>query len=268
MAQKFDIILLAGRRTGVINPLADAHGVSHKCLVPVVGTSLIERMLAILTSHADCRAVHIVIEAEAMTELGAIAEKYAQADRPVKFVSSNSNIAQSVLDACAKAEAPYIVTTADNVLLSHHSIDAVVAAIANGADAVAAIASRDAVLAVHPEAQRNFYMLRDNGYANCNLYAVGGQKALTSVEIFREGGQFMKNKGRLIVAFGFFNILLLRFRLVNIRQAFRRISKRFKLNIVAVQLQDGTQAVDVDNERTYKVVEMVLNNRIKGQAAD
>ena len=35
MDHQFDIILLAAQRTGVVNPLAEAHGVSHKCLIPV-----------------------------------------------------------------------------------------------------------------------------------------------------------------------------------------------------------------------------------------
>ena len=41
-------IVLAGRRDGVVDPLAAAHGVSDKCLVPVLGTSCIEHVLAVL----------------------------------------------------------------------------------------------------------------------------------------------------------------------------------------------------------------------------
>ncbi|MEL6875002.1 MAG: hypothetical protein AAGM33_05945, partial [Pseudomonadota bacterium] len=62
MQEKFDVILLAAQRTGVVNPLAVAHEVSHKCLIPIAGEKLISRTLKTVISHPGCRAVHILIE--------------------------------------------------------------------------------------------------------------------------------------------------------------------------------------------------------------
>ena len=71
----------------------------------------------------------------------------------------------------------------------------------------------------------------------------------------------MKNPKRLITAFGLFNIFLFRFKLLTLQSAVGRMSKRFGVNVAALVPDDGAQAVDVDNERTYEVAEMVLKQR-------
>ena len=263
MSPQFDLILLAAQRAGTTNPLAEAHGVSHKCLVPIVGEPLIARTLASVTSHPGCRAVYILIEPDGEPAVREIAEHFASEDRPVHFIASDSNIAGSVLLGCEQGDAPFVITTADNVLIKQDSIDGVMNAMAAGADAVAALAIKDDVRSVHPAAQRFFYEFRDNGYANCNLYGIADRQALNAVEIFREGGQFMNHPRRLVNAFGLFNILLMRFGWVNIDDAFRRMSKRFGIDIRRAPISDGTQAIDVDNDRTYRIVEAILENRVQ-----
>lgn len=263
MIAKFDVILLAAQRTGVINPLAQAHGVSHKCLVPIVGEALIARTLASVSSHPGCRAIYILIEPDGERAVRPVAETFARKDLLIHFVTSDKNIAESVLLGCAKGTAPFIVTTADNVLIRHDSIDRAIKVMNDGADAVAALANKDDIRGVHPQAQRSYYEFRDHGYANCNLYGIANRRALNAVEIFREGGQFMNNPRRLVTAFGLLNILIMRLGLVNIDQAFRRISKRFGITLRRVPISDGTQAVDVDNEVTYRVVKAILENRVQ-----
>lgn len=262
MDDKFDVILLAAQRTGVTNPLAKAHGVSHKCLIPIAGKTLIDRTLATLSGHRNCRTIHILIEPDGEAIVRPVAEAYNRPDLSIRFIASDENIAASVIKGGEQGEPPFLITTADNVLLKHESMDKIMAAMADGADAVAGLAEKRDIHAVHPLAQRGFYDFRDGGFANCNLYGLKNQKALKAANIFREGGQFMGNPQRLINAFGLFNILLMRFRLVTIDGAFKRMSKRFGVSMRRVPLSDGTQAIDVDNARTYKVVEAVLTDTV------
>lgn len=258
MTNRFDVILLAAQRPGIVNPLAKAHDVSHKCLVPIVGKTLIDRTLHILSNHKDCRAIYILIEQDGEEKIRPIAANYARDDLPINFITADHNIAASVIKGCEQGLAPYLITTADNVLLKHDSIDRTLATMHDGAEAAAALANKTDIVAIHQLAQGGFYDFRDGGFANCNLFGVRSKKALHAANVFREGGQFIANPQRLIKAFGLFNILLLRFKLVTIDGAFRRISKRFGVTIQRVPLHDGTQAIDVDNERTYKVVEAIL----------
>jgi len=254
------VIVLAAQRAGVVNPLAERAGVSHKCVVPIDGKPLIVHVMDALAQVSPPPKVRISVEPEIHEELTALFAPYAARGLEIDFIASSSNIAQSVLIAAEGLTGPIVITTADNVLLTPDAVNDVRRELAE-ADVVACLARDVAVRAVHPDAQRNFYKFRDGGYANCNLYGVAGPNAFAAVEVFREGGQFQKNPKRLITAFGLLNILLVRFGLVTLAGAMKLASRRFRLKFRALVFEDGTAAVDVDNERTYGIAEMVLKRR-------
>ncbi len=254
------VIVLAAQRAGMVNPLAARAGVSHKCLVPIAGKPLIVHVMDVLAACPEVATVRVMLEPDGQAALEPILAPYRAGGLAVDMVASSENIVESVLAGVAGQQAPFVITTADNVLLSREAFKATLDALASH-DAAMNLATQAAVLAVHPEAQRNFYDFRDGGYANCNLYGIAGRHALRAAEAFREGGQFQKNPRRLLTAFGLVNIVLFRFRLIGVQTAARRIGKRFGLRIAAVIQPDGAQAVDVDNERTYGIAEMVLEQR-------
>lgn len=254
------VIVLAAQRAGMVNPLAQRAGVSHKCLVPIAGKPLIAHVMDVLAKCPEAAKVRVMVEPDGQAALEPVMVSYREGGMAVDLVSSADNIVESVLAGVEGQAAPFVVTTADNVLLSRGAFKATLGALASH-DAAMNLAGQKAVLAVHPDAQRNFYEFRDGGYANCNLYGIAGPHALRAAEAFREGGQFQKNPRRLITAFGLLNIFLFRFRLMSLQTAARRISRKFGLTIAAIVHADGTQAVDVDNERTYGIAEMVLEQR-------
>jgi hypothetical protein len=131
----------------------------------------------------------------------------------------------------------------------------------DGAEGVLAVATKEAVLAAHPEGQRRFYKLKGGSYSNCNLYGINGPRALRMAETFRSGGQFAKNPKRLAETFGLFNLLLARFALITIHGAMKRMSRQFGVRAEAMVVTDGTQAIDVDNARTYDVAKLMLERR-------
>lgn len=260
-AAPYTVLVLAAQRAGVVNPLAERAGVSHKCVVPICGKPLIVHVMEALAQLAPAPRVRVSVEPEVHAELTALLAPYAARGLAIDFVASSSNIAESVFLASQGVTGPIIVTTADNVLLTPGAVEEVLAALGQ-ADVVACLSRDFSVRAVHVDAQRNFYKFRDGGYANCNLYGIAGQHALRAIEVFREGGQFQKNPKRLITAFGLINILLVRFGLVSLARAMKLASRRFGLRFHAVVFADGSAAVDVDNERTYGISEMVLKQRL------
>jgi len=251
------LIILAGQRFGVVNPLASRAGVSHKCLAPICGKPLISYVLETVTALPDITLIRISLEPEAHEEVGEIVAGFAPRGIPIEIIPNQPNIVDSVLRAAGDGEGPFLITTADNVLITPEAVAEARAAMQT-ADAVICLAAKDRVRAAHPEGQRGFYEFKDNGYANCNLYGIANRKAFAAAEFFREGGQFMKNPKRLLRAVGLVNILLMRFKLIDIHGAMRRLSKRFGLTIEAVTFADGALAIDVDNERTYSVCEELL----------
>jgi GTP:adenosylcobinamide-phosphate guanylyltransferase len=257
MADGFEIIILAAQRGGRRDPLAAEAGVSHKCLVPIGGRPLLAHVLAALAEVEGIARVQISVAPGAEALLAPIA---AASGLPVRFTASADNLADSVYAAAAGAEQPLVITTADNVLLTAAAVREVAARLASGDDGVVALARREDVLAAHPQGQRRFYRFRDGAYSNCNLYGLS-RRGLALAETFREGGQFAKHPMRIARAFGFLNLLLLRYGLVTLERGMKRLGRRFGLRISALVLADGAHAIDVDNRRTYEIAAGLLDRR-------
>ena len=68
----FTLVILAAQRTGVVNPLAAEHGVSHKCLVPICGKQLIAHVLDTATAMDDVGTIRISVEADSHPDLEAL----------------------------------------------------------------------------------------------------------------------------------------------------------------------------------------------------
>lgn len=253
------VLVLAGRRGGQADPLAQAAGTPLKCLAPVAGRPMILHVLDALAA-APCVS-DIRISVDMPVALMGLPEIRALADAgQLRLLQARDNIADSVTAALAGARWPVIVTTADNVMLTPAAITAFATAAA-GADIAVAFARRDDVLAAHPEAQRRFYRFSCGAYSNCNTYWIGGPGALGPVEAFREGGQFAKHPARIARAFGILNLVRFRLGIGTLAAAFRRFSRRYGHTLRPVVLGDGALAVDVDNARTLGIAETLLRAR-------
>jgi GTP:adenosylcobinamide-phosphate guanylyltransferase len=250
------VIVLAGQRFGVVNPLAARAGVSHKCLVPICGKPLLAHVLDTLAEVPGIADVRVSLEASVHADLASLLAGY----EGVQLIASSPNLADSVLGAAAGVSGPIVITTADNVLLTPAAVEQVRHALER-ADAVFALARKASVLTAHPDGQRNYYRFRDDEYANCNIYGLSGPRALKAVEVFRGGGQFMKSVKRMIDAFGLFNILMMRLGLISRETAARRLGRKLGLTVEAAVFEDGALAIDVDNERTFAVCEELLPKR-------
>ena len=87
------------------------------------------------------------------------------------------------------------------------------------------------------------------------------RRGLALAETYRSGGQFAKNPRRIIQAVGLFNLLILKYGLVTLDSAMDRLGRRFGVRASAVVLADGAHAIDVDNQRTYKIAAQLLDRR-------
>ena len=252
-------IVLAAQREGRLDPLAAQAGVTHKCLVPIGGRPLLAHVLAALVGAPGVKAIRISVEPGADRMLRPIVDSLATAV-PVEFVAAASTITDSVYAAAGGDGGPFIVTTADKVLLTANAVQQVASRLTSGDDAVVALSRREDVLSAHPQGQRRFYRFTDGRYSNCNLYGLSSA-GLDLAETYRSGGQFAKNPRRIIQAVGLINLLILRYGLVSLPRAMKRLGRRFGVRASAVVLKDGAHAIDVDNARTYSIAAQLLESR-------
>lgn len=251
-------VVLAAQRAGQIDPLAAQAGITHKCLVPIGGRPLIAHVVAALQATPRIGRLRIVVEPEVVESIRSL---LTEGPVPVEFIASATNLVDSVYNATRDVDQPTIVTTADNVLLTPGAVGQVESALEKGADVVFSMATKQSVLAAHPEGQRRFYKFKDDSFSNCNLYGFAGARTFRGAEMFRSGGQFAKKPLRLIAAIGPVNVAIFLMGWLTLDGAMQRLSRRLRLRAAAVVLADGAHAVDVDNERTFRVAALLLEAR-------
>ncbi len=252
------ILVLAGRRSDTLDPLAEAAGVSHKCLVPVQGEAMVGRVLRIADEAFPEAPLFLSVEDFDVVAEEPTVKRLTAAGR-LTPVESRENIVDSVVGVMPTTGFPLIVTTADNVLMTAEGMRSIHrTGSAPGVDAVVMMAREEDIVAAHPDGQRRFYRFRDGGFSNCNLFWLGAENVLDGMESFRLGGQFAKKKARAVRALGFAALPLYLFKLKTLDGMMRHFSRRFGIHISALVAGDGRLAIDVDNERTRRVAEEIL----------
>ncbi|MEM7781137.1 MAG: NTP transferase domain-containing protein [Pseudomonadota bacterium] len=259
--QKATALVMAGKRSGVLDPLAANAGVAQKAVVPVNGIPMVERVVRQVSQCPDIGDIRIVAhEPDEIAALPTIAALIEQGR--VSFIDGAFNIVDSVFAGAEGANFPLVITTADNCLVTPEGYSEFIhKCTAQGADVAPALASRENIIKADPEGQRRFYTFQDGSYSNCNMYWFSSADALGAAEVMRGGGQFIKFPSRIIKAFGFMN--LIRFKLGNgsKEKLFTTLSKRFGVKLVPIELSDGHYAIDVDNERTFNITARILERR-------
>lgn len=252
------ILVLAGKRDGKLDPLAERAGVSHKAVVPLMGKPLIGHVLGTIEKAWDDAKVLISIHDPSVLEPVAEVERLKAAGR-LRIVEAQPGIVESLEAAAALADWPILVTTGDNALTTVEALREINAdGIESGADVVLGLARREDIQAAHPEGQYGFYQFKDMAISNCNLFWLRDAGAFSAVESFRSGGQFFKNRSRMIKAFGLGNLIRFLLKTDTVDGAMVRLSRRFGVKVVAHRFADGRLAIDVDNERTYRVAEELM----------
>lgn len=259
--QKVTALIMAGKRSGVLDPLAQNAGVAQKAVVPVHGTPMIERVVKQVSASKHVGPIRIVAhEQDEIAALPTIAALIAEGR--LTFAEGKFNIVDSVFSGAEGADFPLLITTADNCLVTPEGYDEFASkCLAAQAGGAAGLARKEDVIAADPVGQTKFYQFRDGGFSNCNLYWLGSKQALSAAEIMREGGQFVKFPRRIIKAFGLMNLIRFRLGTGSKEKLFEQISRRFGIKMVPVELSDGHFAIDVDNQRTLDVTERILARR-------
>ncbi len=258
---KATALIMAGKRSGSLDPLAARAGVAQKCVVPVGGKPMIQH---VVEAVAQCdRVGDIRIVAHEPEEIAAIpVVTRLQEEGRLEFRPGAFNLVDSVFSGTEDADFPIMITTADNCLVTAEGYSEFIdKALAEKAGAAAALARKEDVIAADPVGQKKFYEFSDGGYSNCNTYWIGSQEALGAAEIMRSGGQFVKYPSRIAKAFGVINLIRFYLGWGTKEILFAQISKRFGFKLVPIVLSNGEYAIDVDEERSFGITEKLLARR-------
>jgi GTP:adenosylcobinamide-phosphate guanylyltransferase len=255
-------LVLAGRRDGVADPLAETRGADHRALLEVAGVPMLVRVVRALRASGVERIVVSIGEPEALEsepELAALRK-----DGSLRVHRSLDSPSRSTLDALERHSdgAPVLITTADHALLTpemvNHFLDA---ARRCEADVVVGAVSRDCVQARYPEAVRTYIPLRDGGWSGANLYLLRTPRARRAVEFWQRVERVRKRPWRMVSAFGPITLLLFLLRRLDLRSALERVSGILGAQVEVVSLPFPEAAIDVDRRGDLDLASRILATR-------
>lgn len=258
---KVTALVMAGKRSGTLDPLAARAGVSQKSVVPVYGKPMIEHVIAALAACDRVGEIRVIAhEPDEIAAIPLVAQ--LQAEGRLMFRPGAFNLVDSVFSGAEGGGFPLLITTSDNCLVTAEGYaEFIDKALTAEAGAAAALARKEDVIAADPVGQKKFYEFSDGGYSNCNTYWIGSAEALGAAEIMRTGGQFVKYPSRIAKAFGVMNLIRFYFGWGDKDKLFAQVSKRFGYKLVPVVLSNGEYAIDVDEERSFGITEKLLARR-------
>jgi GTP:adenosylcobinamide-phosphate guanylyltransferase len=260
MTTTFTAIILAGQRPG-IDPLAAHFNEPYKALIPIAGRPMLSHVAQTLTDRADVS--RIVILAQNVAALFEHADTRWISDDPrVLARDCGDSVVQAIIDTLdAMPDAyPFLLTTADNVLLDGRMIDAFAAG-ASGVDVAAALVERRTLEAAYPGNRRTWLRFRGGSYSGANLFWLGSPAALRALGVWRGIEQQRKRARAVLGAFGVGLALMIAARLLTLDQAIRRVGRRLGLNARAVVLPFAEACIDVDKPADHAMAEIIIAGR-------
>ena len=256
----FTAIILAGQRPGG-DPLASHFGQPLKALVDVAGQPMLAWVASTLAARSDVRRI-LILAQDTSALLDHPATAWLRDEARVALRDCGDSIVEAVSAAIRTSPRayPFLLTTADNVLLDDAMIDRFKVG-AGGTDIAAAMVERRVLEAAYPGNRRTWLPFRGGRYSGANLFWLGSPEALRILARWRAVEQQRKKARAVLGAFGVGLSLMIAVRLLTLRQAVERVGRRFGINVRVVLLPQAEACIDVDKPSDHAMVEAILKKR-------
>ena len=249
--------------------MARAFETSHKCLIDIVGTPMIARVLDTLLSSDRIGNIIISIEHREIIESNGEVAK--------RLTKSGVSICESLPHASASVAAaidfsggafPYLLVTADHALLSHDMLDHVCrASEAAGGDIAVALARDDVIEARYPQTRRTYLRFADGRFSGCNLFVLKTPGARAALGFWQHIERERKAPWRLARAFGFRTLFAYLTGRLSLARAMASASRVIGTTANAIEVPIAEAAIDVDKSDDLALVREIIQARKDAQQA-
>jgi molybdopterin-guanine dinucleotide biosynthesis protein A len=241
------VLILAGQREGVIDPLCADAGVERKAIIPINGKPMIDYVLDALSAASLNTPFHVSgFDA-------AYDERLSQSpSAPGPAGSAHAALTEGI-------EFPCLVTTCDHPLLTREMLDIFISkSEKNGADFCVGFAEKSVIQPVYPDVKRTYWNFSDTPVSGCNLFYIANDKGLAVIEFWKQAQHLRKQPIKLArtIAWG----LLLKYLLgrLSLTEAFGYVSARLNITAAPVLIPIAEAAIDVDKPSDKLLVERIL----------
>lgn len=255
IAAPITAIVMAGSRPGP-DPLLSGTGVSTKALLPIAGQAMLVHVARAL--RASPRVGPITILAQNSAELAA--EPGLAGLTELHFSDSGQGISSSLAAALPPGDAPVLVTTADNVLLTPAMIAEFLDG-AGGSDVAVAMVEKAVLLARYPQSQRTWLKFRGGWWSGANMFRLRGRRVLPLLDFWSRIERDRKKGLKIVAAFGPWLLIGALLRLFTIQQGVARAGLRFGLNATVVPMSAPEACIDADKPVDIELIETIMAGR-------
>ena len=252
MSEQVSVLILAGQRAGVVDPLLADAGVDWKALLPILGKPMTAYVLAALDASDGLSKPYWVsgLDKDLI-------------DRGLNQSPSEDGPASSVVVAAeAGLPYPFMVTTCDHPLLTPDMVNHFLQkSIASGADFTLGLATKDVIGPAYPHVKRTYLKFKDQHVSGCNLFYVANAKGLEAIKFWRAAQHDRKKPVKLARRLGIGMLLKYITGGLTLNIAFEHASKSLNINAKPIILPFAEAAIDVDKPSDLELVTKILSKR-------
>ena len=247
---KISVLILAGQREGVIDPLCEMTGADRKAIIPILGKPMIDYVLEALDAGGLSRPFHI-------SGFGA---DYADGLTQSPSAPGPAGSATAAIEAGMNY--PILVTTCDHALLTPEMLHSFLGqCLESDADLCVGLADKTIIQPAYPKVKRTYLNFKGQSVSGCNLFYLSNEKGLEAIRFWKRAQTYRKQPVRLAASVGFLTPLLYLLGQLSLSGAFRYASKRLKIKAKPIIIPIAEAAIDVDKPSDLELVEIILAKR-------
>jgi molybdopterin-guanine dinucleotide biosynthesis protein A len=249
MTSQTHVLILAGQRAGVVDPLCEQAGIERKALLPIHARPMIQYVLDALGASALTHKPFWI----SGLDKGLI-------DPALHQSPSAAGPASSVVVA-AEADLPYpfLVTTCDHPLLTTQMVDTFLQnSEKSGADFTLGLADKTVIQPAYPHVKRTYLNFKNKSVSGCNLFYVRNEQGLGAIRFWQGAQNDRKKPIKLARRMGFGLLLKYITGRLTLEGAFEQASAKLSLKAVPILLPFAEAAIDVDKPSDLDLVTSIL----------
>lgn len=247
---RVSVLILAGQREGVVDPLCAETGTERKALIPILKRPMMDYVLGAL-------------EIAKLSSPFYVSGCPASVDARLKDAPSAAGPAGSAMAALSSGiNFPVLITTADHPLLTAEMVtEFITKSQSSGADFCIGLAEETIIAPAYPHVKRTYLRFAERAVSGCNLFYIANKRGLAAIEFWKDAQHFRKQPLKLARKIS----LPLFWRYwrgkLTLDAALAYASKTLGITAAPILMSMPEAAIDVDKPSDRDLVEEILTQR-------
>ncbi len=248
------VLILAGQREGVIDPLCAEAGVERKAVIPINGRPMLLYVLDALDAAKETAGTRAPYHISGF-DAGYDSRLSQSPSAPGPADSAYNALAQGISFPC-------LLTTCDHPLLTADMVtEFAVKSKASGADFCVGLAKKSIIAPAYPDVKRTYLKFADEAVSGCNLFYIANENGLAAIEFWKHAQHLRKQPLALARSIGWGVLFSYITHRLTMDGAFTYVSKRLKIKAKNIFISSAEAAIDVDKPSDKILVERILKSK-------